>query len=118
MDLFFDVISDLTLGKSFDALTKGQRDPITGDFLARQQAVGYMLLDMWLFHLIRRLLQSSRYVPLVASRIAHRMRIHSSSESKGEDVREGLGSRKHRWYANALKQREQVCRHILLYERN
>ncbi len=33
MDLFFDVVSDLTFGKSFDFLTTKKRNPIIGEFL-------------------------------------------------------------------------------------
>lgn len=53
MDLFFDVVSDLTFGKSFDSLTTKQRNPIIGEFIKEQKAVGYMLMNMWVFYLIR-----------------------------------------------------------------
>lgn len=53
MDLFFDVVSDLTFGKSFDTLTTKQRNPIIGEFLKQQKAVGFLLVNMWLFYLIR-----------------------------------------------------------------
>ncbi|KAF1947502.1 cytochrome P450 [Clathrospora elynae] len=55
MDLFFDVISHLSFGKSFNTLTNGQRNPILRHFLKRQRAVGYALLNMWMLHLIRNL---------------------------------------------------------------
>ncbi|CAO2652429.1 Nn.00g007120.m01.CDS01 [Neocucurbitaria sp. VM-36] len=53
IDLFFDVISDLTFGKSFDSLTTKKRNPIIGEFLKEQRAVGYMLMNMWVFYLVR-----------------------------------------------------------------
>ncbi|OAL56219.1 putative cytochrome P450 oxidoreductase [Pyrenochaeta sp. DS3sAY3a] len=62
MDLFFDVVSDLTFGKSFDSLTTKQRNPIIGEFLNQQRAIGFMLLNMWLFYFIR-------CIPLVQSMI-------------------------------------------------
>ena len=74
MDLFFDVISDLTLGKSFESLETGQRNPVVREFLKRQKIVGFALLNMWVLHLLRSL----------------------------------RSPRKHEWYANALKNRQQV----------
>ena len=53
LDLFFDVISDLTFGKSFDALTTKRRSPIVRDFLRGHKALGYALLNMPLLHLAR-----------------------------------------------------------------
>jgi len=53
LDLFFDVISDLTFGKSFDALTAKQRSPIVRDFLRGHKALGFALLNMPLLHLAR-----------------------------------------------------------------
>jgi len=101
MDLFFDVISDLTFGKSFDALTTGQRNRIIGEFLAQQRNVGFVLLNMWLFHLIR-------CIPLVASRIVYWVQWYASPAAKRKEIRERSTSRKRRWYENALENREQV----------
>ncbi|KAH7071709.1 cytochrome P450 [Paraphoma chrysanthemicola] len=53
MDLFFDIVSDLTFGKSFNALTEKRRNPIIGEFLKQQKAVGFLLQHMPLFYLIR-----------------------------------------------------------------
>jgi hypothetical protein len=55
MDLFFDVISDLTLGESFRSLETGQRNPVVREFLKRQKIVGFALLNTWVLHLIRSL---------------------------------------------------------------
>lgn len=53
MDLFFDVISDLTLGESFRSLETGQRNPVVREFLTRQKIVGFALLNTWMLHLLR-----------------------------------------------------------------
>ena len=74
MDLFFDVISDLTLGESFGSLETSQRNPIVREFLQRQKIVGFALLNTWVLHLLRSI----------------------------------KSPRKHEWYANALRKREQV----------
>ncbi|KAH7389842.1 cytochrome P450 [Pyrenochaeta sp. MPI-SDFR-AT-0127] len=79
MDLFFDVVSDLTFGKSFDSLTTKQRNPIIGEFIKEQKAVGYMLMNMWVFYLVRCL-------PMVQTMI-----------------KEWLG-----WYGNALEERRKM----------
>ncbi|KAF1364560.1 benzoate 4-monooxygenase [Lizonia empirigonia] len=100
MDLFFDVISDLTSGKSFDALKTGQRNPIAGEFIAQQQNVGFMLLIMWLFHLLRR-------IPLFTSRIVYWVQCYASSAAKKSEALKRPASRKRRWYANALENRKQ-----------
>ncbi|KAH6857449.1 benzoate 4-monooxygenase [Alternaria rosae] len=55
LDLFFDVISDLTFGQSFDTQTTKQRSPIVLGFLRRQKALGFALLNMPLLHLSRNL---------------------------------------------------------------
>ncbi|KAL1801103.1 hypothetical protein ACET3X_001445 [Alternaria dauci] len=55
LDLFFDVISDLTFGQSFDTQTTNQRSPIVADFLRKQKAVGFALLNMPLLHIARNL---------------------------------------------------------------
>ncbi len=100
MDLFFDVVSDLTLGESFNTLTTGERNSIFGEFLQHQKSVGFILLNMWVFHLVRS-------IPVVASRIVYMMRWYASAVSKRKEVRE-RSSRKHTWYADALKRRRQV----------
>jgi hypothetical protein len=79
MDLFFDIVSELTFGKSFNALTEKQRNPIIGEFLVQQKAVGFMLQHMPLFYLVRCL-------PFVQER-----------------VNAWIG-----WYDDALEQRRQV----------
>lgn len=103
MDLFFDIISDLTLGESFDTLTTGQRNPIIGEFLAHQQSVGFVILNMWIFHLMRS-------IPNVSARIVYWMRWYATSIAKRREVRE-RSSYKRRWYAGALKNRGQVRYH-------
>jgi hypothetical protein len=55
LDLFFDVISDLTFGRSFDTQSTKQRSPIVAEFLRKQRAVGFALLNMPLLHLVRNL---------------------------------------------------------------
>jgi hypothetical protein len=55
LDLFFDVISDLTFGQSFDTQSTMQRSPIVAEFLRKHRAVGFALLTMPLLHLIRNL---------------------------------------------------------------
>lgn len=101
MDLFFDVISDLTLGESYNALATGQRHPNVREFLVRQKSVGFVLLNMWVFHLIRSILAVPR-------RFNYMMRWSASAVSGGGEVREKL-SCKHEWYTNALRNRKQVC---------
>lgn len=86
LDLFFDVISDLTFGKSFDALTTKQRSPIVADFLRGHKALGFVLLNMPLLHLARGL---------------RKLR-------KGKRDREG-------WYDAALDARSKVCQSCLLW---
>src|SRR5690348_8683305 len=101
MDLFFDVISDLTLGESFNALTTGERNPIIGEFLQYQHSVGFVLLNMWMFHLLRS-------IPTVASRLLYMMQWYASAISQRKEVRE-RSSRKREWYKAALNKRAQVC---------
>jgi hypothetical protein len=55
LDLFFDVISDLTFGESFNTLTTKQRSPIVAQFLKRQKAMGFMILNMPMLNLLRNL---------------------------------------------------------------
>ncbi|KAI4948283.1 hypothetical protein J4E91_006278 [Alternaria rosae] len=55
LDLFFDVISDLTFGQSFDTQATKQRSPIVLEFLRKQKALGFALLNMPLLHLARNL---------------------------------------------------------------
>lgn len=100
MDLFFDVISDLTFGESFNALTTGERNAIIGEFLQYQQSVGFVISNMWMFHLLRS-------IPTVASRLLYMMQWYASAISKRKEVRE-RSSRKRQWYKGALKSREQV----------
>lgn len=103
MDLFFDVISDLTFGESFNALTTGVRNPIIGEFLQYQQSVGFVILNMWMFHLLRS-------IPIVASRLLYMMQWYTSAISKRKEVRE-RSSRKREWYKSALEKRAQVRQH-------
>lgn len=100
MDLFFDVVSDLTFGRSFNTLTTGERNPIIGEFLQNQKILGFILLDMWIFHIVRS-------IPAVAARLLYMLQWYASAMSRRMEVRE-RSSRKRRWYANALKQRKQV----------
>ena len=100
VDLFFDVVSDLTLGESFDTLTTGERNPIIGEFLQYQQSVGFVMLNMWMFHLLRS-------IPTVASRILYMMQWYASAVAKRKEVRE-RSSHKRQWYSNSLKNREKV----------
>ncbi|KAF9695590.1 hypothetical protein EKO04_006412 [Ascochyta lentis] len=100
MDLFFDVVSDLILGESFNTLTTGKRNSIIEGFLAQHQNLGFALLNMWVFHLIR-------CIPLVASRIIYWIQWCASSGTRKKELRE-KPSRKQRWYANALKNRKQM----------
>ncbi|KAI0588159.1 CypX Cytochrome P450 [Pyrenophora tritici-repentis] len=53
LELFFDVISDLTFGKSFDNLTTKQRSPIVADFLKGHKALGFFLINMPILHFVR-----------------------------------------------------------------
>jgi cytochrome P450 len=53
MDLFFDVISDLTLGESFRSLETSKRSPVVREFLKRQKIVGFALLNTWVLHFLR-----------------------------------------------------------------
>jgi hypothetical protein len=55
LDLFFDVISELTFGKSFDSLTTKQRHPIVKTFLKRQKPAGFLFLNMWILQLVKNL---------------------------------------------------------------
>ncbi|KAF1830436.1 cytochrome P450 [Decorospora gaudefroyi] len=55
LDLFFDVISDLTFGKSFNGLTTKQRSPIVEEFLKRQRPGGFLLLHIPILHIVRQL---------------------------------------------------------------
>jgi hypothetical protein len=55
LDLFFDVISDLTFGVSFNTLTTKQRSPIVTEFLRRQKAVGFIILHIPLLNVLRNL---------------------------------------------------------------
>ncbi|KZM20323.1 heme binding [Ascochyta rabiei] len=102
MDLFFDVVCDLTIGKSFNSLTTGERNPIITEFLAQQQRLGFVLLNMWIFHLIR-------CIPLVVSGIVSWIQWRTSS-GVSRDLREKCSSRKRQWYANALEERKQMQR--------
>jgi hypothetical protein len=53
LDLFFDVISDLTFGRSFDTQSTKQRSPIVAEFLRKQRAVGFAFLNMPLLNLAK-----------------------------------------------------------------
>jgi hypothetical protein len=55
LDLFFDVISDLTFGKSFDKQTTKKPSPIVVEFLKKQRAFGFAMLNMPLLHIARNL---------------------------------------------------------------
>jgi hypothetical protein len=81
LDLFFDVISDLTFGESFNALTEKKRIPLIAEFIQQQKVVGYMFLNMWLYYLIRSL-------PVVQAKV---------------DLWTG-------WYDKALEKRQKVVR--------
>ncbi|KAF2622537.1 benzoate 4-monooxygenase [Macroventuria anomochaeta] len=81
MDLFFDVVSDLTFGESFNTLTTGERNPIIGEFLAYQQSVGFVILNMWMFHLLRS-------IPTVASRILYWMQWYASAVAKRNEMKD------------------------------
>jgi hypothetical protein len=106
LDLFFDVISDLTLGESFNTLATGQRHAVVVEFLAQQKTVGFVLLTMWIFHLIR-------CIPVITSRIAYWLQRYSSTVAQRGDVREKSSRRKRQWYANALEKRKQVRLQLL-----
>ncbi|KAF2874249.1 cytochrome P450 [Massariosphaeria phaeospora] len=62
MDLAFDIVSDLTFGKSFDKLSTGIPNPIIDEFLREKKGVGFILQMMWLLHL-------SKALPAVDSRL-------------------------------------------------
>jgi hypothetical protein len=55
LDLFFDVISELTFGKSFNTLTEKHRNPAIADYLEGQKVMGIMLQNMWLLQLAKSL---------------------------------------------------------------
>lgn len=99
MDLFFDVISELTLGESFNALTSGVRDPIVREFLQYQQSAGF--INMWMFHLLRS-------IPIAASHLLYMLQWYSSAISQKKEVRQ-RSARKRQWYKAALQKRAQVC---------
>lgn len=102
MDLFFDVVSDLTFGKSFDTLTSGQRNQIITEFLAYQKSVGFVISNMWVFHLLRS-------IPAAASSVLYWVKWYSSSVDERKDLQK-RSSRKRLWYANALEERKKVSR--------
>ena len=58
LDLFFDVISDLTFGQSFNTQTTKQQSPIVVEFLSKQKALGFALLNMPLLHLAKNMRMS------------------------------------------------------------
>jgi hypothetical protein len=83
LDLFFDVISDLTFGESFNTLTTRKRSPIVAQFLKRQKAVGFMILNIPMINLLRK---------------SHMLR---------KKLKEWEG-----WYDAALEARRKVCAHF------
>lgn len=101
LDLFFDVVSDLTLGESFNSLTANERHPILKDFVRRHKAVGFVILNMWIFHLIKSVLTAASCLlyttQWVISILCFRKQISERS------------SHKHEWYKDALRKRSQVC---------
>ncbi|KAH6644601.1 cytochrome P450 [Boeremia exigua] len=78
LDLFFDVVSDLTFGESFDTLTTGKRNPIIEEFLQNQKILGFVILNMWVFHLIRS-------IPMVATRILYMTQWYASAVLKRKE---------------------------------
>jgi hypothetical protein len=83
LNLFFDVISDLTFGESFNTLTTRERSPIVAQFLKRQKAAGFVMLNVPIINLLRKL----------------RMPWKKLKEWEG-------------WYAAALEARRKVCAHF------
>ncbi|KAH8728233.1 cytochrome P450 [Phaeosphaeriaceae sp. PMI808] len=79
LDLFFDIVSELTFGKSFNTLSEKKRNLIIGEFLKHQKVAGFMLQHMWLFHLIK-------CIPAVQARIKYWIA----------------------WYSKALEERKQM----------
>jgi cytochrome P450 family 628 len=53
LDLFFDVVSDLTFGVSFNTLTTKKRNLFIGEFLKQQKAAGFLIANMPLFYTLR-----------------------------------------------------------------
>lgn len=80
MYLGFDLVSELTFGESFNMLKTGQPNEIIGEFIKGKKLVGFSLLTMWLFSLLKAL-------PGVDQRIYYWLT----------------------WYEKALDKREQVC---------
>lgn len=53
MDMGFDIVSDLTFGKSWDMLSSGKRHPIIEEFQMGKKVVGFIIQSMWIFHIIK-----------------------------------------------------------------
>lgn len=78
--LGFDLISELTFGRSWNMLSTGKPEPIIEEFLAGKKFLGFILLDIWLLHLLLAL-------PPVSKRMQY-----------------WFG-----YYERALKERKEVC---------
>jgi hypothetical protein len=105
MDLFFDVVSDLMFGQSFDSLTLRERSPITREFVARQKAVGFVIMNMWVFHLIRAIRQ-------LASHVMYWVQWCVSSPRERKELRERHVFRTRQWYIDALEERAKVSQNL------
>ncbi|KAJ8116335.1 hypothetical protein OPT61_g2208 [Boeremia exigua] len=81
LNLFFDVVSDLTFGESFNTLTTGERNPIIGEFLNHQKSIGFIILNMWMFHLVRS-------IPAVAERMLSMMEWYTKAVAKRKEMKD------------------------------
>ena len=50
--LGFDLVSELTFGKSWNMLSTGEPIPLIAEFMNGKRIVGFLMLDMWINHLM------------------------------------------------------------------
>jgi cytochrome P450 family 628 len=55
MYLGFDVVSDLTFGKSWNMLATGKPHPIIKEFIEGKKFVGFLIIQLWIYHLVKAL---------------------------------------------------------------
>lgn len=80
MFLGFDLVSELTFGESFNMLSTGKPNGLTAEFEQGKKFVGFAMLSMWLFYLVKAF-------PGVDAHIQHW----------------------ERWYERAIDKRREVC---------
>jgi hypothetical protein len=83
LELFFDVISDLLLGKSNDILTLKRRSVVMKELFEQQHVTGYAVQNIWLLHLVKCLpppqKQISRWRAWYEGRLEERKRVRRHS---------------------------------------